>query len=72
MPLEALKRQQQRILHRSALIDYVLAAERQRGQTFTLGDALAEFLTDITDAARTIGTLLQTAAGRPGPVCVEP
>ena len=64
MPLDALQRQQQRILHRSALIDYVLAAERQRGQTFTLGDALAELLADITEA-RTIGTLLQTASGRP-------
>jgi len=65
MPLDALQRQQQRILQRSALIDYVLAAERQRGQTFTLGDALAELLADITEAARTIGTLLQTATGRP-------
>jgi hypothetical protein len=27
-PIDALRRQQQRILHRSALIDYVLAAER--------------------------------------------
>jgi hypothetical protein len=65
IPLDALQRQQQRILHRSALIDYVLAAEQQRGQTFTLGDALAELLADITEAARTIGTLLQTATGRP-------
>jgi hypothetical protein len=30
----------------------------------TAGDALAELLADITDAARTIGTLLQTATGR--------
>jgi hypothetical protein len=64
IPLDALQRQQQRMLHRSALIDYVLAAERQRGQTLTLGDALAELLADITEAARTIGTLLQTATGR--------
>ena len=74
--LDALRRQQQRILHRSALIDYVLAAERQRGQTLTMGDALTELLADITDAARTIGTILQdnelspprsvsTANGRP-------
>jgi hypothetical protein len=42
----------------------VLAAERQRGQTFTLGEALAELVADITEAARTIGTLLQTANGR--------
>jgi len=35
----------------------VLAAERQRGQTFTLGDALAELLADISEAARTIGNL---------------
>jgi hypothetical protein len=65
IPLDALQRQQQRILHRSALIDYVLAAERQRGQTLTLGEALAELLADISEAARTIGTLLQTATGRP-------
>ena len=63
--LDALRRQQRRILHRSALIDYVLAAERQSGQTLTMGDALAELLADITEAARTIGTLLQTATGRP-------
>jgi hypothetical protein len=37
--LEALRRQQQRILQRSALIDYVLAAERRSGRTFTMGDA---------------------------------
>ena len=33
------------------------------GQTFMMGDALAELLADITEAARTIGTLLQTATG---------
>jgi hypothetical protein len=49
----------------NALIDYVLAAERQRGQTLTMGDALAELLADITEAARTIGTLLQIATRRP-------
>jgi hypothetical protein len=43
----------------------VLAAERQRGQTLTMGEALAELLADITEAAHTIGTLLQTAVGRP-------
>ena len=63
--VDALRRQQQRILHRSALVDYVLAAERQRGQTLTPGEALAELLADITEAARTIGTLLQTTTGRP-------
>jgi hypothetical protein len=42
----------------------MLAAERQRGQTFTLGEALAELLADITEAARTIGSLLQTTSGR--------
>jgi hypothetical protein len=31
----------------------------------TMGDALAELLADITEAARMIGTLLQTATGRP-------
>ena len=58
--VDALRRQQQRILHRSALIDYVLAAEKRSGDSLTMGDALAELLADITDAARTIGTLLQT------------
>ena len=61
MPRHAqVRRQQQRILHHSALIDYVLAAERQSGQTLTIGDALTELLADITEAARTIGTFLQT------------
>jgi hypothetical protein len=61
LQVDALRRQQQRILHRSALIGFVLAAERQSGQTLTMGDALAEILADIAEAARTIGTLLQTA-----------
>ena len=45
----------------------MLAAKRQRGQTLTIaiGDALAELLADISEAARTIGTLLQTVTGRP-------
>jgi hypothetical protein len=59
--LDTLTRQQQRILHRSALIDYVLTAERQSGQTLTMGDALVELLADITEAACTIGTIPQTA-----------
>jgi hypothetical protein len=63
--VDALRRQQQRILHRSALIDYVLAAEKRGGETLTMGDALAELLADITEAARTIGTLLQIANGQP-------
>jgi hypothetical protein len=63
--VEALRRQQQRILHRSALIDYVLAAEKRSGAQLRMGDALAELLADITEAARTIGSLLQTATGRP-------
>ena len=63
--VDALRRQQQRILHRSALIDYVLAAEKRGGETLTMGDALAELLADITEAARTIGTILQAATGRP-------
>ena len=62
--VDALRRQQQRILHRSALIDYVLAAEKQGGETLTMGDALAELLADITEAARTIGTILQQVGDR--------
>jgi hypothetical protein len=57
--VDALRRQQQRIAHRTALIHYVLAAEKQSGQTLTVGDALAELLEDITEAAHTIGTILQ-------------
>jgi hypothetical protein len=30
-----------------------------------MGDALAELLGDISEAARTIGTILQTTNGRP-------
>ena len=41
------------------MIDYVLAAEQRNGVALTLGDALAELLRDISDAARTIGTRLQ-------------
>ena len=64
--VDALTRQQQRIVHRSALMDYVIAAEKRSGQPLTLGDALAELLADITEAARTIGTILQAAGnGRP-------
>jgi hypothetical protein len=39
--IDALRRQQQRILHRSALIDYVLTAETRGGGPLTMGDALA-------------------------------
>ena len=46
------------------LIDYVLAAEERAGGPLTMADALTELLADITEAARTIGTLLQTANGR--------
>jgi hypothetical protein len=49
---------------RSALVDYVLAAETRGGGPLTMGDALAELLPDITEAADTIGTLLQTTNGR--------
>ena len=54
-----MRRQLQRILHRTALIDYVLAAETRGSGPLTMGDALAELLADITEAARTIGTILQ-------------
>jgi hypothetical protein len=63
--VEALRRQQQRILHRSALIAYVLTADQRSGGPLTMGDALAELLADITEAAHTIGTLLPTVTGRP-------
>lgn len=64
LPLDALERQQQRILHRTQVIDYVLVAEQRNGATLTLGDALAELLDDISDAARTIGTILHPGPSR--------
>ena len=48
MQVEALRRQQQRILHRSALINYVLAADKRSGDPLTMADVLAELLADIT------------------------
>ena len=39
----------------------MLAAEKRGGESLTMGDALAELLADITEAAATIGTILQTA-----------
>jgi hypothetical protein len=69
LAVDALRRQQQRILHRSALINYVLAAEKRGGETLTGGMRSPNWLADITEAARTIGTLLQDM-GRgvtPGP-----
>jgi hypothetical protein len=46
------------IVHRTKVIDYVLAAEQRKGRIVTLGDALTELLTDISEAARTIDTIL--------------
>ena len=51
------------------MIGYVLAAEQRNGARLTLGDALAELLQDITDAARAIGVIVQPLASaqpRPG------
>ena len=44
--------------------DARLLEGRRGGEPLTMGDALAELLADITEAARTIGTMLQTANGR--------
>jgi hypothetical protein len=62
-PFDALRRQQQRILHCSALIDYVQTAEQRGGEPLRMGDALAELLADISEAARTIGTLRRPRTG---------
>ena len=70
LQVDVLRRQQQRILHRSALIDYVLAAEKRDGETLTMGDALAELLADITEAASTIGTILHDMGHTPFGVAV--
>jgi hypothetical protein len=50
-----------------ALIDHVLAAETWGSEPLTMGDALAELLADITEAARTIGTILQAGRQRTTP-----
>ena len=60
--VDALQRQQQRILYRALLINTVLEDETAR---VPLAAALADLLDDISEAARTIGTLLQTTTGRP-------
>jgi hypothetical protein len=38
------------IVHRTKVIDYVLAAEQRKGRIVTLGNALTELLTDISEA----------------------
>jgi hypothetical protein len=38
-----------------------LTAEQRNGARLTLGDALNELLSDISEAARTIGTILRPA-----------
>ena len=49
--INALERRQQRILHRTTLIVCVLLAEQRTGAGLTLGDALAELMRDISEAA---------------------
>ena len=63
--VDALRREQQRVLHHCTILDYVLAAEKRGGAPLPLGDALAEILNDISAAAHTIGLLLPTTNGRP-------
>jgi hypothetical protein len=60
--VDALTRQQQRILHRTQLVEYVLVMEQRHGATLALADALTELLADISEAARTSATILQQAA----------
>jgi hypothetical protein len=43
------------------VLAYVLTAEQRNGASLTVGDALTELVTDISEAARTIGTILQPA-----------
>jgi hypothetical protein len=64
--VDALRRQQQRILHRTELLNYVLTVEKRSGAPLTMGDALAELLADIAEAARTIGTILHPVTSRRG------
>jgi len=56
--IDAIASQQQRILHRAALLEYGLTAGRRNGVVLPVGEALSELLTDSSDAARTIGTIL--------------
>jgi hypothetical protein len=65
IPVEALRRQQQRILHHSAIVNYILLAEQRGGAPQTPWAALGELISDITEAAQTIGTFLPTTNGRP-------
>jgi hypothetical protein len=46
-------------VHRTALLEYVLTAEQRNRARLTLGDALTELLTDVSEAARTISTILR-------------
>jgi hypothetical protein len=55
--LDVLTSQQQRILPSQCVDRLRDAAETRGGQPLALGDALGELLADITEAARTIGTI---------------
>src|SRR5262245_57892532 len=57
----ALARQQQALVHRLTLLDYVMKSEQRNGGRFALGEAVTALVSDISDAARTIGTLLRPA-----------
>jgi hypothetical protein len=58
--LHVLVQQQQPILRRSMVIACAVKADAL--EPSTLREVVAEFLGDITEAARTIGTILQQAA----------
>jgi hypothetical protein len=53
-------------VHKLRLCNIVMKQlpEKRGGEPLTMGDALAALLADITEAARTIGSLLQTTSGR--------
>jgi hypothetical protein len=57
--LETVSQQQRRILHRTVILDYALKAEAL--DLCMLRAALAELVSDINDAARAIGVIVQQA-----------
>jgi hypothetical protein len=57
--LAALQREQRRIRHRAALLEYVLTDEVRQGVERTLSEALSDHVAAISEAARTIGTILR-------------
>lgn len=61
--VDALRRQQQRIRHRSRLIAHACSPPSNGTTTLTMGDSVTELLADITEAAGRIETIRSKLAG---------